>query len=67
MFDRGVSGDESGVVLRDSEVFGKFLICLTIYLLYWLRDILMVCRSGCRSGLLNCVEIWCNFVVDRDV
>ena len=34
MFDRGVNGDESGVVLRDSEVFGKFLIYLTIYLLY---------------------------------
>lgn len=45
----------------DSGNFELFLNCQTIYFILWLRDILVVCRSGCRSGLLNCVEILYNF------
>ena len=45
------------VIFRISGVFGYFLNCLTIYCIWWLRDILGVCRSRCRSGLLNCVGI----------
>ena len=52
---------ESGVFFRISGDFGEFYNCLTIYYWYWLKDILMVCRSDCRSGFMNCVEIWCNF------
>ena len=47
----------------DSGHFELFLNCLTIYFILWLRDILGVCRSGCRSGLLNCVGILYNFGV----
>ena len=45
----------------DSGHFELFLNCLTIYFILWLRDILVVCRSGYRSGLLNCVGILYNF------
>ena len=45
----------------DSGHFELFLNCLTIYFILWLRDILGVCRSGYRSGLLNCVWILYNF------
>lgn len=43
------------------EELDEFYNCLTIYYLYWLRDILHMCRSGYRSGLLNCVGILYNF------
>lgn len=49
------------VIFRISGDFGEFYNCLTIYYWYWLKDILMVCRSDCRSGLLNCVGILYNF------
>ena len=47
----------------DSGHFELFLNCLTIYFILWLRDILGVCRSRCRSGLLNCVGILYDFGV----
>ena len=47
----------------DSENFELFLNCQTIYFILWLRDIFCVCRSGYRSGLLNCVRILYNFGV----
>ena len=47
----------------DSGYFELFLNCLTIYFILWLRDILWVCRSGYRSGLVNCVGILYNFGV----
>lgn len=51
----------------DSGNFELFLNCLTIYFILWLRDILGVCRSRCRSGLLNCVRILYNFGVVKKV
>ena len=59
-------GDEWVEVLCNFSDFGSFWVflnCLTIYCIWWLRDILGVCRSRCRSGLLNCVGIWNNFEV----
>ena len=50
------------------EELYEFYNCLTIYYLYSLRDILWVCRSGYRSGLLNCVGILYNFgVIKKEV
>ena len=49
------------VKLWGFEELYEFYNCLTIYFILWLRDILVVCRSGYRSGLLNCVGILYNF------
>ena len=43
------------------EELDEFYNCLTIYYLYWLGDILVVCRSDCRSRFGNCLEILNNF------
>ena len=45
------------------EELDEFYNCLTIYYLYWLRDILGMRRSGYRSGFMNCVGILYNFGV----
>ena len=50
-------GVRFSVDLMEFEDFELFCNCLTIYWWYWLRDILWVRRSRCRSGLVNCVGI----------
>ena len=56
------------VKLWGFEELYEFYNCLTIYFILWLRDILVVCRSGYRSGLLNCVGILYNFgVIKKEV
>ena len=51
------------VKLWGFEELDEFYNCLTIYYLYWLRDILGMRRSGYRSGFMNCVGILYNFRV----
>ena len=55
------------VKLWGFEELDEFYNCLTIYYLYWLRDILGVRRSGYRSGFMNCVGILYNFGVIKKV
>ena len=48
-------------IFRISGDFGEFYNYQTIRYMYWLRDILMVRRSDCRTRFMNCVWIWNNF------